>query len=127
MLHRAWLTVLACLTLAGAPVGAQAALVGGGTSIFSGNNSARPNGPSDGDWEDAEVLSLGAYGDLTISYTDTGSEDYTEISYSHSGSYLIEFLEVNVDDSAFNNLWYGTLPVSSGATWSSPGRLDSEF
>lgn len=112
--------------LFGSPLAAHAAFVGGTTSIYSGNNSTRPNGVADGDWEDAENLSLGTYGTFTFDYTDSGTDDYTTINYSHA-TYSIEFLEVSVDDNTLSTLWFGGLPVSAGATWSSSGRLTSEF
>ena len=108
------------------PLAAHAAFVGGTTSIYSGNNSTRPNGVSDGDWEDAENLSLGTYGSLSFDYTDIGTEDFTTINYTHA-TYTIEFLEVSVDDNTPLTLWFGGLPVSAGATWSSSGRLTTEF
>lgn len=122
--QRAWIIPL-LLALFGSPLAAQAAFVGGATSIYSGNNSTRPGGVSD-DWEDAENLSLSTYGTLTFDYTDSGTDDYTTINYAHA-SYSIEFLEVSVDDSTPSTLWFGALPVSAGATWSSSGRLTSEF
>lgn len=124
--RRAWLLAL-LFAVVGVPLAAQAAIVGGAASIYSGNNATRPNGVADGDWEDAENLSLGAYGTFDFDYTDSGTDDYTTINYSHTGSYTIEFLEVSVDDNTTSNIWFGALPVSAGATWSSSGRLTSEF